>query len=105
MVSSRWAPSVEALAAPSASPELRRCLAGLAARTEALLREGEALPLMVKDFRLGLELSVIQTLARHITHILAKHDPLSERVHVGKLGAVGIGLYAVTKTAAQRIVQ
>ncbi len=97
--------SVEALAAPNASPELRRCLAALAERTELLLRQGDALPVMVKDFRLGLELSVIQELARHITHILAKHDPLSERVHVGKLGAVGIGLFAVAKATAQRIVQ
>ena len=97
--------SVEALAAPSASPELRRCLAALAERTEALLREGDALPVMVKDFRLGLELSVIQELARHITHILAKHDPLSEPVHVGKFGAAGIALYAVAKAAAQRIAQ
>jgi squalene synthase HpnC len=97
--------SVEALGAPSASPELRRCLAALAERTEALLREGDALPVMVKDFRLGLELSVIQELARHITHILAKHDPLSERVHVGKFGAAGIALYAVAKAATQRIGQ
>jgi squalene synthase HpnC len=96
---------VEALGAPSASPQLRRCLAGLAERTEALLLEGDALPMMVKDFRLGLELSVIQTLARHITHILATHDPLSERVHVGKFGAVGIGLFAVAKAAAQRMIQ
>ena len=47
---------------------------------------------LVKDYRLGLELSVIQTLAQHITHILAKRDPLSERVHVGKLGAVLAGI-------------
>jgi hypothetical protein len=58
---------------------------------------------MVKDFRLGLEISVIQMLARHITHLLAKHDPLSERVHVGKLGTVGIGLLAIAKAAAQRM--
>src|SRR5471032_2752639 len=77
---------VEALGAAKASPELRRCLAGLAARTEALLRQGEGLPVLVKDYRLGLELSVIQTLARHLTNVLTRRDPLSERVHVGKLG-------------------
>jgi squalene synthase HpnC len=95
--------SVEALGASKATPELRACLAGLATRTEALLAQGDALPVMVKDFRLGLELSVIQTLAHHITHILARHDPLSERVHVGKFGAASIGLLAVAKTAAQRM--
>ena len=36
--------SVEALGAAEASPELRRCLAGLAKRTRALLHEGDALP-------------------------------------------------------------
>jgi squalene synthase HpnC len=93
---------VEALAAPKASPELRHCLAGLAERTEALLGQGDALPVMVRDNRLGLELSVIQTLARHLTHVLMKRDPLSERVHVGKLGAAGLGLFAVAKGAIRR---
>src|SRR5450631_3661882 len=94
--------NVEALGAAKASPELRRCLAGLAERTEKLLLEGDALPVMVKDYRLGLELSVIQTLARHITHILAKRDPLSERVHVGKLGAAGFVLLAIAKAMMRR---
>ena len=94
--------NVEALGASEASPELRRCLAGLAVRTEALLLQGDALPVMVKDYRLGLELSVIQTLAQHITHILAKRDPLSERVHVGKIGAVGFVLLAVAKAVIRR---
>jgi len=94
--------NVEALGAPKASPELRRCLAGLAVRTEALLSQGDALPVMVKDYRLGLELSVIQTLARHITHILAKRDPLSERVHVGKVGTVGFALVAIVKAMMWR---
>jgi squalene synthase HpnC len=93
---------VEALGAPRASPELRRCLAGLAVRTEALLGEGDALPVLVKDYRLGLEISVIQTLARHLTGLLTKRDPLSERVHVGKFGAAGFGLLAVAKGAARR---
>jgi squalene synthase HpnC len=94
--------NVEALGAPKAPPELRRCLAGLAVRTEKLLLEGDALPTMVRDYRLGLELSVIQTLARHITHILAKRDPLSERVHVGKVGAVGFALVGVAKAMMRR---
>ena len=80
---------VEALGAAKASPELRRCIAGLAKRTEALLREGDALPVLVEDLRLGLEISVIQTLARHLTRMLARRDPLSERVHLGKLGVAG----------------
>ena len=93
----------EALGASKASPELRRCLSGLAERTEALLGQGDALPVLVKDFRLGLEISVIQTLARRLTVILARRDPLSERVHLGKLGAAGFGLFAVLKGAARRV--
>ena len=56
--------------APKASPELRRCLAGLAQRTAVLLHEGDALPSLVEDWRLALEISVIQTLAQRLTGIL-----------------------------------
>jgi len=94
---------VEALGAAKASPELRRCIAGLAKRTEALLREGDALPVLVEDLRLGLEISVIQTLARHLTHMLASRDPLSERVHLGKLGVAGFALFALLKGATRRV--
>jgi squalene synthase HpnC len=95
--------NVEALGAAKASPELRRCLAGLAERTKALLHEGDALPVLVEDRRLGLEISVIVALADRIADILTTHDPLSERVHVGKLGAAGIALAAVLKAAMRRL--
>jgi squalene synthase HpnC len=93
---------VEALGAAKASLELRRCLAGLAERTEVLLQEGDALPSMVEDWRLGLEISVIQTLAQQLTRILMRRDPLSERVHLGKLGVARFGLFAVLKGATRR---
>ena len=94
--------TVEALGAAKASPGLRHCLAGLAERTEALLHQGEALPSMVEDGRLALELSVIQTLAQRLTRILTQRDPLSERVHLGKLGVAGISLFAVLKAVIRR---
>jgi len=93
---------VEALGAAKASPELRRCLAGLAERTEALLHQGDALPSMVEDSWLALELSVIQTLALHLTRVLMRRDPLSERVHLGKLGVAGVSLLAVLKGITRR---
>jgi squalene synthase HpnC len=93
---------VEALGAPKASPELRRCLAGLAERTGALLQEGAVLPNLVKDWRLALEISVIQTLAQHLTRILTRRDPLSERVHLDKLGVAGVSLVAVLKGVTRR---
>jgi squalene synthase HpnC len=95
--------NVEALGAAKATPELRRCLAGLAKRTKMLLHEGDALPVLVEDWRLGLEISVIQALADRIADILAAHDPLSERVHLGKPGAAGIALVAVLKACVRRL--
>ena len=94
--------TVEALGAATASPELRRCLAGLAERAEVLLQRGDALPSLVEDGRLALELSVIQTLAQHLTRILMQRDPLSERVHLGKLGVAGVSLFAVLKAVIRR---
>jgi squalene synthase HpnC len=94
---------VEALGADRASPQLRRCLSGLAVRTRSLLQQGEALPLLVHSTRLGLEISVIYALALHITNLLERHDPLSERVHVGKAGVIGLSLAAVLKGMMRRL--
>src|SRR5207302_383529 len=55
--------SVEALGQGRASPQLLQCLHSLAARTQALLEESKSLSAEVKDFRLGLEISVIQAFA------------------------------------------
>ena len=93
---------VTALAASKASPQLRACLSGLAQRTEALLRQGDALPSLVQDWRLSLELSVIYTLAQRLTRILMQRDPLSERVHLGKPAVAGISLLAVLKGLTRR---
>lgn len=95
--------SIEALGDATASPGLRRCIAGLAKRTQGLLREGDALSVLVEDWRLGLEISVIQALAFHLTNVLTKQDPLSERVHHGKLGVAGISLAAVFKATLRRL--
>jgi hydroxysqualene synthase len=95
--------NVEALGAAKAPPELRRCLAGLAKRTKALLHEGDALPVMVEDRRLGLEISVIVALADRIADMLMARDPLSENVHVGKPGAAGIAIGAMLKGMLRRL--
>lgn len=95
--------NVEALGAAKASPELRRCIAGLAKRTKALLHEGDALPVMVEDRRLGLEISVIVALADRIADMLMTRDPLSENVHVGKFGAANIAIAAMLKGMLRRL--
>ncbi len=75
--------SVEALGEGRASAPLLQCLHSLAARTEMLLNESKSLSAEVKDFRLGLEISVIQRFADKIVQLLKVRDPLSETVHLG----------------------
>jgi len=82
---------VAALNEARASPALARCLHKLARRTHELLRGSDSLPAMVEDFRLGLEISVIQSLAHRLTRILETRDPLSERVHLSGARVFGIG--------------
>jgi phytoene/squalene synthetase len=97
--------SVDMLARNRASPALRECLKGLVAQTAGLLHESEGFAASVKDRRLGLEIAVIQTLARRLLRILARRDPLSEPVHLSKAqaagyavrGAVGAGLHRLLR--------
>src|SRR5580692_3308070 len=75
--------SVEALGLPQSPAPLLQCLHALAARTEALLDESKLLSAEVKDVRLGLEISVIQSFADRIVQLLKVRDPLSQTVHLG----------------------
>ena len=96
---------VEALGRDKASPALRQCLAGLAQRTRSLLHQGDMLPVLVDDFRLGLEISVIYRLALRLTGILALRDPLSERVHLGAPQVAAISLFALLRAASRRVLR
>jgi squalene synthase HpnC len=80
---------VEELGAPRSSPALLRCLRSLARRTDLLLREGSDFAAMIGDFRLSLEVAVITALARRILGLIKTRDPLSENVHLTKIGAMG----------------
>jgi squalene synthase HpnC len=75
---------VEALAAPTAPPGLRRTLVALAERTSELLDRSRPFAGMIRDRRLSLEIAVIQALAERLLQVLKRRDPLSERVHFGK---------------------
>jgi hydroxysqualene synthase len=79
---------VEDLGEPRASPALRACLRDLAKRTGALLEQSYMLPACVKNARLALEIAVIGAMARRLIRTLQVRDPLSERVHLGKLEMV-----------------
>ena len=94
--------NVEALGAERASPALLDCLHKLAARTERLLCESDSFAPSINDTRLGLEVSVINTLAHRLTRILQRRDPLSQRVHLSKAGVIGATLVGVLHGTARR---
>jgi squalene synthase HpnC len=99
----RHGTTVEALAAGQASAALRACIRDLAGRTSALLDDAEPLAVRVNDLRLGLEIAVIQRLARTLTGLLMRRDPLSEPVHLGKAGVAVVGLTAIIQGMGRRL--
>ena len=94
--------SVEQLGAARAPAPLLKCLHSLAERTESLLAESKSLSAEVKDFRLGLEISVIQAFADKIVRLLKVRDPLSERVHLGPVELLAHSLAGMTGEMARR---
>ena len=94
--------SVEELGAAKSSPQLLQCLQALAIKTEALLNEGRALAPQVRDFRLGLEVSVIQAFADKIVAMLRVRDPLSERAHLSPLELIAYSFGGMAGEVARR---
>jgi squalene synthase HpnC len=74
-----------ALGAPRASPDLLKTIHELAAETQALLG-GADLSRGIRDLRLSLEVASIERLARKLVQMLVERDPLSQPVHLTKLG-------------------
>jgi squalene synthase HpnC len=96
--------AVEALGAARASPALLACIQKLARRTgETLLRDSAPFAAAIGDTRLAMEVAVIQAYAERLTAMLRTRDPLSERVHLGKAGTLGLGLVGVVRCGASRI--
>ena len=96
--------SVEELGKDRASAPLRQCLHGLAVRTEALFNESKSFSAEVKDFRLGLEIAVIQSFAERIVRLLKERDPLSERVHLSPLELLARSVGGITGEVMHRAV-
>jgi squalene synthase HpnC len=94
--------SVEMLGEPRASAPLLQCLHSLAVKTELLLNDGRSLAAEVRDFRLGLEISVIQTFAERIVGMLKARDPLSERVHLTPIELIGRSIAGVAGEITRR---
>src|SRR5438105_7688294 len=96
--------TVEMLGEAKSQPALLQCLQALAVRTETLLNESKPLSAEVKDFRLGLEVSVIQAFADKIVNMLKVRDPLLERVHLSPLELLGQSVGAIAGEIARRAV-
>ena len=96
--------SVEQLGQARAPAPLLQCLHSLAARTEGLLNDSKRLSGEVRDFRLGLEISVIQSFADRIVRMLKVRDPLSERVHLGPTELLAHSLGGMASEMARRAV-
>jgi squalene synthase HpnC len=94
--------SVDMLGQPRAPAPLLRCLHSLAAKTEDLLDDSLSLAAEVKDFRLGVEISVIQSFAQAIVSMLKQRDPLSERVHLSSTELIGRSVAGIVGEMARR---
>ena len=95
--------SVEQLGETRAAPALLQCLQSLAARNEVLLEDSKSLAAEVRDFRLGLEISVIQSFADRIVRLLKQRDPLSQRVHLNPVELMAFSLAGMAAESARRL--
>ena len=93
---------VEELGAGPASAPLLDAIHRLARRTGDLLRDSRPFSAGIEDARLALEVAVIQTFAERLAAVLARRDPLSQRVHLGKAGVAGFGLVGLIWGATRR---
>jgi squalene synthase HpnC len=95
--------AVDALGARQASPALRQCLHGLAARCAGLLQQSRPLAGMVVDTRLAMEIAAIQALAERLVAILQQRDPLSERVHLSKAAMLATSAGGAVRALSRRL--
>lgn len=93
---------VEELQGAHATPALRAVITGLVERVRGLLDQSANFSDLIRDRRLGAEVAVIQRLAISLCDRLEVHDPLSERVHHGKLEAALLSLRAAVPALLRR---
>jgi len=94
--------AVEALGEPQASPALLACLHCLAERTERLLSKSDVFSGLIGDWRLALEVSVVNTLAHRLTRLLRARDPLRDRVHLRPPAVAALTIVGVLRGASRR---
>ena len=95
--------STLALAKDKASLALRGVIGELARRTQGLLAASRPFAGQIRDHRLSLEVSLIQTLAEDLTQRLLNRDPLSERVHHTRGEMPGLLLRSVRHFVSARL--
>jgi squalene synthase HpnC len=93
----------ETLTAGAASPALKRVIAGLAQRTNALLERARPFASQIASPRLALEVTVIQRLAEDLNATLKRRDPLSQRVHHNKVEQTWLVMGAAAHFARIRL--
>lgn len=79
--------AVADLGAPRSPPALRRTLARVVEATRPLVASASALPGRIEDRRMRAEAAVIVALAGRLVDLLARRDPLAERVRLGPVAA------------------
>ncbi len=102
---SRRGARVEDLRAARASPQLRACLTDICDRLDGLLAKSAGFAGQIADRGLSLEVAVIQRLAEKLTAMLRAHDPLCERVHLGKLEVAGVAALGLMRGASRRFMR
>jgi squalene synthase HpnC len=93
----------QALDADRADPALTAALKALVWRTQELLRLSRPFAGQIRDLRLAMEVGAIQRLAESLARRLERRDPLSQRVHHGRLEALGVGLLGAGRTIGERM--
>ncbi|MCP3391086.1 squalene synthase HpnC [Bradyrhizobium sp. CCGB12] len=96
--------SVEQLGLTQSPPTMLACLQALAVRNEALLGESKSLSAEIRDFRLGVDVAVIQAYADRIVRLLRVRDPLRERVHLNKFELLTFSLAGMIGEVGRRAI-
>ena len=91
------------LAQDNAPPPLRATIRDLNEKTAHLLAQSRPFADLLDDARLAMEIGAIQTLAEHLVARLAVADPLSDKVHDGKLGFAAKGAIGAIGALLRRI--
>jgi phytoene/squalene synthetase len=88
---------VEALAAGSSAPGLRRVLDRLLDGVDELLNTAAPLAGLMKSRRLAMETAAIHAIARKLAILLRRKDPLADRVKLGRMAYAGCMIEGIWK--------